>query len=106
MNFCVRDGAVRSRAFPVPRERRRGLPRKGGFRPALPSAYTARIQHSLIPADTADMTSAVVAVSRDTKSFRLAKPVGAELTVCTFLSLAASGLWLLVLPLELLRLVA
>jgi|GEM_PF-6843907 hypothetical protein len=52
------------------------------------------------------MTSAVVAVSRDTKSFRLAKPIGAELTVCTFLSLAASGLWLLVLPLELLRLVA
>ena len=33
-----------------------------------------------------------------------AKPVAAEFTVCTLLSLTALGLWLLVLPLELLRL--
>ena len=79
---------------------------EGWFRPALLSAYTACIQQSAIAADKADMTSAVVAVPRDSKSFRLAKPIGADLTVCTFLSLAASGLWLLVLPLELLRLVA
>jgi hypothetical protein len=52
------------------------------------------------------MTSAVVAVPKDVKSFRLTKPVAAELSVCTFLSLAASGVWLLVLPLELLRLVS
>ena len=43
---------------------------------------------------------------RDVKSFRLAKPVEAEFTACTFLSLAASGIWLFVLPLELLRLVS
>ena len=49
---------------------------------------------------------AVSPVPRDLKSFRLAKPVAAELTACTVLSLAASGVWLLVLPLELLRLVA
>ena len=49
---------------------------------------------------------AVSPVPRDLKSFRLAKPVAAELTACTVLSLAASGIWLLVLPLELLRLVA
>lgn len=52
------------------------------------------------------MTTAVVSVPRDVKSFRLAKPVAAELTVCTFLALAASGVWLFVLPLELLRLVS
>jgi hypothetical protein len=52
------------------------------------------------------MTGAAIAVPRDVKSFRLAKPVAAELTVCTALSLAASGIWLLVLPLELLRLVS
>ena len=49
---------------------------------------------------------AVAPVPRDIKSFRLAKPVAAEFTVCTELSLAASGIWLLVLPLELLRLVS
>ena len=36
----------------------------------------------------------------------MAKPVAAEFTVCTLLSLAASGIWLFVLPLELLQLVA
>ena len=51
-------------------------------------------------------TTAVAPAPRDVKSFRLAKPVAAEFTVCTLLSLAASGIWLLVLPLELLRLVA
>jgi hypothetical protein len=56
--------------------------------------------------DTAPMTTAVVSVPRDVKSFRLAKPVAAQLTICTFLSLAASGIWLFVLPLELLGLVA
>jgi hypothetical protein len=50
------------------------------------------------------MTSAAITIPRDVKSFRMAKPVAAELTVCMFLSLMASGLWLLVLPLELLRL--
>ena len=49
---------------------------------------------------------AIAPVGRDYKSFRLAKPVAAELTACAVLSLAASGIWLLVLPLELLRLVA
>jgi hypothetical protein len=52
------------------------------------------------------MTAAVARAPRDIKSFRLAKPVAGELTACTFLSLAASGLWLLVLPLELLQLVS
>jgi hypothetical protein len=52
------------------------------------------------------MTTAVVSLPRDVKSFRLAKPLAAELTACTFLSLAASGIWLLVLPLELLGLIA
>jgi hypothetical protein len=52
------------------------------------------------------MTTAVVTVPRDVKSFRLARPVAAELTACTLLSLAASGIWLLVLPLELLRLMS
>ncbi|HWJ32039.1 MAG TPA: hypothetical protein VNR59_06835 [Gaiellaceae bacterium] len=52
------------------------------------------------------MSAAAVAVPRDVKSFRLAKPVAAEFTVCTFLSLAAFGVWLFVLPLELLRLVS
>ena len=49
---------------------------------------------------------AAPALPRDVKSFRLAKPIAAELTACTLLSLAASGIWLLVLPLEVLRLVA
>jgi len=49
---------------------------------------------------------AVGPVHRDIKSFRLAKPVAAEFTVCTVLSLTASGVWLLVLPLELLRFVS
>jgi hypothetical protein len=52
------------------------------------------------------MSATAVTVPRDIKSFRLAKPVGTEFTVCTFLSLAASGIWLFVLPLELLRLVS
>lgn len=52
------------------------------------------------------MTTAVVTAPRDVKSFRMAKPVKAELTVCAFLSLAASGIWLFVLPLELLQLIA
>ena len=52
------------------------------------------------------MTTAVVTLPRDVKSFRLTKPVAADLAACTFLSLAASGIWLLVLPLELLGLVA
>ena len=50
------------------------------------------------------MTTAVATVPRDVKSFHLAKPIARELTVCTFLALAATGIWLLVLPLELLRL--
>ena len=49
---------------------------------------------------------AVASVPRDVKSFRLAKPVAAEFTACTLLSLAASGIWLFVLPVELLRLVS
>ena len=36
----------------------------------------------------------------------MAEPSAAEFTTCTFLSLAASGIWLLILPLELLQLVA
>jgi hypothetical protein len=52
------------------------------------------------------MTTAFALAPRDVKSFRMAKPVAAELTVCTFLSLAASGVWLFVLPLELLQLIA
>jgi hypothetical protein len=52
------------------------------------------------------MTTAVATAPRDVKSFRLARPVAAELTTCTFLALAASGVWLFVLPLELLRLVS
>ena len=52
------------------------------------------------------MSASAVTVPRDVKSFRLAKPAEAEFTVCTFLSLAASGVWLFVLPLELLRLVS
>jgi hypothetical protein len=49
---------------------------------------------------------AAAPVRRDVKSFRLATPVAAEFTACTFLSLATSGIWLFVLPLELLRFVA
>ena len=52
------------------------------------------------------MTVSVATLSRDVKSFRLAKPVAAEFTACTLLSLAASGIWLFVLPLELLRFVS
>lgn len=52
------------------------------------------------------MTTAVAAIPRDVKSFRLAKPRATELTVCAVLSVAASGIWLLVLPLELLQLVS
>jgi hypothetical protein len=74
--------------------------------PGLPRPYTARIEARAVAADNAAMTGAAIAVPRDVKSFRLAKPVAAELTVCTALSLAASGIWLLVLPLELLRLVS
>ena len=48
---------------------------------------------------------AVAPASGDVKSFRLSRPVAADLTTCTVLSLAASGIWLFVLPLELLRLV-
>jgi hypothetical protein len=52
------------------------------------------------------MPTAVATVPRDVKSFRLARPIAAELTACMFLSLAGSGIWLLVLPLELLRLLS
>ena len=72
----------------------------------MPPPYTARIQPGAVAADNAAMTSTAIAVPRDVKSFRLAKPVAAELTACTLLSLAASGVWLLVLPLELLRFVS
>jgi len=46
---------------------------------------------------------------RELKSFRLAQPVAqatsyAEFTAFTLLSLVATGIWLFVLPLELLRL--
>lgn len=67
-------------------------------------AYTAHIQKCAPGADNAPMTTAVATVPRDVKSFHLAKPIATELTVCTFLALAATGIWLLVLPLELLRL--
>jgi hypothetical protein len=49
------------------------------------------------------MSTLAVVGPRDVKSFRLAKPVAAEFSLCTVLSLAASGIWLFVLPLELLR---
>jgi hypothetical protein len=63
-------------------------------------AYTARAD----PADTGDMNVVALApVARDVKSFRLAKPLAADFALCTLLSLTASGLWLFVLPLELLR---
>ena len=47
----------------------------------------------------------------DAKSFRLAHPAvratsGLELTASALLTLAAAGVWLLVLPLELVRFVA
>jgi len=63
-------------------------------------------QRRAIRADTGGMTTAVALAPRDVKSFRMAKPAAAEFTACTFLSLAASGIWLFVLPLELLQLVA
>jgi len=68
----------------------------------LRSAYTTAGR----PADKPGVTTAVATLSRDAKSFRLSKPVAAEFTACTFLALAASGIWLFVLPLELLRLVS
>jgi hypothetical protein len=68
----------------------------------LPSPYTG----AWGAADKPRVTTAVAALSRDAKSFRLSKPVAAEFTACTFLALAASGIWLFVLPLELLRLVS
>jgi hypothetical protein len=54
---------------------------------------------------------AVSTPNGDVKSLRLARPVvrtasGAEVTAFTVLSLATAGVWLLVLPLELLRLAA
>jgi hypothetical protein len=52
------------------------------------------------------VTTAVATLPRDVKSFRLATPVVAEFTACTLLSLAASGIWLFVLPLELLHFVS
>ena len=45
-------------------------------------------------------------IHRELKSFRLAQPVAAEFTSCTLLALSACGIWLFVLPLELLRLAA
>lgn len=70
------------------------------------SVYTPPLETCMPAADNGQMSAAAVAVPRDVKSFRLAKPVAAEFTVCTFLSLAAFGVWLFVLPLELLRLVS
>jgi hypothetical protein len=54
---------------------------------------------------------AIAASRTDVKSFRLAQPAvratsGVELTAFATLSLAATGIWLLVLPLEILRAVA
>jgi hypothetical protein len=72
------------------------------FASPLHSAYP----DSTVAADNPAMTSTAIGGPRDVKSFRLAKPIAAELTVCTPLSLAASGIWLLVLPLELLRFVS
>ena len=66
---------------------------------ALPPTYTAALR----VADKTGVTTAVATLPRDVKSFRLTKPVSAEFTGCTFLALAASGIWLFVLPLELLR---
>ena len=48
---------------------------------------------------------------RDVKSFRLSRPVAErtsrlQFTACTFLTIAATGIWLFLLPLELLQLVA
>ena len=63
-------------------------------------------QPRAIRADSKRVTTAFALAPRDVKSFRMAKPVAAELTVCTFLSLAASGVWLFVLPIELLQLIA
>jgi hypothetical protein len=55
------------------------------------------------------MDVALAITPRELKSFRLAQPVAqatsyAEFTAFTLLSLAATGIWLLVLPLELLGL--
>ena len=54
---------------------------------------------------------AVAGTRTDVKSFRLAHPAvratsGVELTASALLTLTAAGVWLLVLPLELLRLAA
>jgi len=51
---------------------------------------------------------AIATPRTDVKSFRLAQPVGRttsglELTASAVLVLAAAGLWLMVIPLELLR---
>jgi hypothetical protein len=55
------------------------------------------------------MDVALAIMPRELKSFRLAQPVAqatsyAEFTAFTLLSLVATGIWLLVLPLELLGL--
>ena len=72
----------------------RELPQKGGLR------YRRF-------ADNEGMNAVAIApTSREIKSFRLARPVAAELTACAVLALVASGAWLLVLPLELLRAVS
>lgn len=71
----------------------------------MPVPYETHIQQRADAADGDNMNRVAAApVPRDVKSFRLAKPIAAEFTTCTFLALAASGAWLFVLPLELLRL--
>ena len=55
------------------------------------------------------MNVALAPMRGELKSFRLSQPVAqatsyAEFTAFTLLSLVATGIWLLVLPLELLRL--
>jgi hypothetical protein len=72
----------------------------------LPPAYPPPIEVPGLRADSARMSTAVVTVPRDVKSFRLAQPVATDFTVCTLLSLAVSGVWLLVLPVELLQVVS
>jgi hypothetical protein len=53
---------------------------------------------------------AVATLRTDVKSFRLAqppvRPSATHLTACTTLTLSAAGVWLLVLPLELVRFAA
>jgi hypothetical protein len=101
--LTAREDHVRIEIEPLTVVHGRGcrLPSPFGGVAALRIAYTARAD----PADMGDMNVVTLApVSRDVKSFRLAKPLAAEFTLCTLLSLTASGLWLFVLPLELLRL--